>query len=418
MPSTAARTLGILSAVAAAIALPQAADAGRRSVTVRLPPFDVAAGQNREICTYVPIPTRRPLEVSEVRIRHQGGTPEFGTHHMIVFAHLGNPADVENIEKKVVDDVACLNAGTGNPADLQLLATAQTVRSRQPMPKGTALHLEPVSVGRGDRKVVGLLLNSHWINGGVTPGRARAKIKLVFSKRRKVKRPLNPIFEATANAFLDVPPGETGEVSWSWGPGLPSFAGTFFGGGLENPSGPACVSMLVSHMHERGRLFTIDLVDRDGGRTRLYENVAYDNPPTLNLGPLLVEPGQTLEYRCLHDNASDVRLGCEEEVGVTPGESILDRIGESGLDLSDLGGIGFDSPSQATTGAAKHCTQAGPTPTECPPTDPEFPGRTFTGNCVPANLVFGFRSYDDMCIMPGYYYDADPDAPPGEACRL
>jgi hypothetical protein len=50
--------------------------------------------------------------------------------------------------------------------------------------------------------------------------------------------------------------------------------------------------------------------------------------------------------------------------------------------------------------------------------DPDRPTRSLTGNCVPANLVFGFLSEDDMCILPGYYYDANPDAPAGKECEL
>ena len=56
-----------------------------------------------------------------------------------------------------------------------------------------------------------------------------------------------------------------------------------------------------------------------------------------------------------------------------------------------------------TTGAAKRCE----TDADCPATDPAYPGRSFTGKCVPANLVFGFTSDDDMCIMPGAWYPAN-----------
>src|SRR5205814_545882 len=79
--------------------------------------------------------------------------------------------------------------------------------------------------------------------------------------------------------------------------------------------------------------------------------------------------------------------------GEAPGRSILDQ---------------FAARKNITGGAAKRCTQAGPDAAECPASDPAFPDRTFTGNCVEANLVFGFTSDDDMCILPGAYYDWDP----------
>jgi hypothetical protein len=37
---------------------------------------------------------------------------------------------------------------------------------------------------------------------------------------------------------------------------------------------------------------------------------------------------------------------------------------------------------------------------------------------VRANLVFGGSADDDMCILPGGYYDPNPDAPPGSECDV
>ena len=68
--------------------------------------------------------------------------------------------------------------------------------------------------------------------------------------------------------------------------------------------------------------------------------------------------------------------------------------------------------------AAKPCTTPGPDQAECPATDPAHPGRSFTGNCVEARLVFGFTSHDEMCILPGTFYDGNPDAAPGHECDL
>jgi Tol biopolymer transport system component len=38
-----------------------------------------------------------------------------------------------------------------------------------------------------------------------------------------------------------------------------------------------------------------------------------------------------------------------------------------------------------------------------------------TGRCVPANLVFGFTSDDEMCIMPGVYYELEAQTGGGQA---
>ena len=383
--------------LAVPLAHPELALARRGAMTVHVPPFDVPALHNREICTFVPLRVHKPMDISEIVIVNQGGSEGFTSHHLIVYAYQANLQALVPSAGKVVDDAACLKLGSGDPRALQIVATSQSVSSRQRMPPGTALRIEPQS-GAGRRPVIGLVLNSHWINGTDTVKRARATVKIVLANPRTVKRQLKPIFEAVASGLIDVPPGKTARESWDWGPGIFDFGGFF--GGTTNPTGPACVTMLISHMHRRGILFTEDLVAADGTETRLYSNTVYSDPPTLNLSPpMLIRPGEKIHYECTHDNATDPKLGCEEQAGVAPGRPVIQTF-----------------PS--LTGAAKRCGTPGPDPTECPATDPAYPGRAFTGNCVQANLVFGFNSDDDMCIMPGYYYDADPAAPAGHECDL
>ena len=108
--------------------------------------------------------------------------------------------------------------------------------------------------------------------------------------------------------------------------------------------------------------------------------------PYSNSGCLGYATGQHVSnngrnYTCTNDNGvtRPVRLGCEETPGVAPGRSI-----------AELGG--------ALGGAARPCK-----------TDADCSGFG-TGRCVPANLVFGYLADDDMCIMPGLYYDCPGDA--------
>jgi hypothetical protein len=395
------RSRGLLaSLVLLALASPALA---RRTVAVNIPGFDVPANGNREICVLVTVPVKDAMDIGEVLIRNRGAGGGFATHHMIVYAYGGDLDAVAGDIGRVVDDTACLDFGGGDPTKLGIVATSQAIKHREPIPAGTALRLQPGTL-RG-RKTIGLVLNSHWINGESRPHRARVAVKLVKARPSSVKRPLLPIFEVFANGMLQVPPGETRDVGFWWGPGGADL-GRFLGG-ASSPTGPACVTMLIGHMHRRGTLFTADLVDRDGNRRRLYENTRYADPPAVRFGsPLLVREGDRIEYRCTHDNASDPRLGCEEEAGVTPGLSVIDVIVQRGF-------------SGNVDGSAKLCTTPGDDPGECPPgPDPANPSRVFTGRCVPANLVFGFLSEDDMCILPGYYYDADPAAAPGEECAL
>src|SRR5262249_48497716 len=395
------RHCALALALVATLAAPALA---RRSYTVRVPAFQVPAAHNREICVFVPLKgSKKTLDIGEVRIINRGGTPLFATHHLIVYAYHGSPDSVPGLGGKVIDDTACLNFGSGNPADLQIVATSQGPDTRWVTPTGTALELQP-DTGSSGEKVIGLVLNSHWINGDSVPHMARAKVTLVTRKAKEVKRQLKPIFEVVANGFIDVPPGAKREVGWTWGPGRANLGGVL--GGSGHPPGPACGTMLARPMPKRGPLFTTPVRPPAGPKTQLYANTQYTDPPAKNfVPPMLVSPGEHLEYRCTHDNATNMKLGCEEQAGQTPGLAVSSLI----LKYRDFTHL---------DGAAKNCTHPGPDPDECPATDPDpkYAGRTFTGNCVPANLVFGFTSEDDMCILPGYYYDADPSAPPGQEC--
>ena len=379
----------------------------RRTYTVKVPTFEVPAGQNREICVFVPISAKQDIDLGEIRIANRiadgGSRTTFATHHLIVYSYRG-PLDA--VQAGVVkDDKACLSFGRGRPSDLAIVATSQGVNSRWVTPKGTALKLAPEMDPAG-RPVVGLVLNSHWINGDTKPRRARAKVTLITRKPKEVVRELKPIFEVVANGFIDVPPGQVRKVGWDWGPGRPDL-GAFLGGSGYPEGKGACVTMLIGHTHKRGTLFTADLIDTGGNRSRLYEQTDYSDPRArLFSPPIYVTSGERIAYECTHDNATHPRLGCEEQPGVAPGKDVLAEL-TSGV-------ASFANPS----GAAKLCSAEGPDTAECPPTDPAYPGHTYTGNCVQANLVFGFTSEDDMCILPGYYYDANPDAAPGQECTL
>lgn len=395
----AALVLGLLLAPGAALA--------RRSMTVTTKKFEIPPKTNREVCIYVPLPAKTDLDVREIQMRHQGGKGSFASHHLILYAYTGDLAGVEGVKGQPIDDTACLNFGDRDPANLRIVATAQGPNSRQPMPSGTALKLRTLPGAGKVKNAVGLVVNSHWINGDTRPRKGRAKIKLLLAKPADVKKTLQPIFEVIANGGIRVPPGKVQEVGFQWAPGTGGIGnlGTFLGG-TQPPDGPACVTWLIGHMHERGTLFTADLVRQDGSRQRLYTNTQYADPPSVAFDPpLYVGVGDRIEYRCTHDNAAQPRLGCEEVAGEAPGRSVTELI------LQNRGFTDVD-------GSAKICTVEGSNPGECPTTDPAFPGKTFTGNCVPANLVFGFRSWDEMCILPGYYFEADPAAPPEQACVL
>src|SRR6185295_9932896 len=106
---------------------------------------------------------------------------------------------------------------------------------------------------------------------------------------------------------------------------------------------PQSIFMLSSHQHQRGVRFS---AWRSDG-SKLFDNLDWSHPPTLRYDPpLVLRPGDYIEYECEHDN------------GVT---RTVRRCGDSPYD--------------------RNCT----------------PGE-------PITLRFGVTSVDDMCLLVGAYY--------------
>ena len=380
------RRLALVLAVATAAALATAPPAdARRTIKLRVPRFVVQPHTDREVCTFVRVPMKKPLDLGASVIDNVGGGSSFTTHHFLMWVYEGTDIDRFPPKGRLVDSKACLDFGPADTNRRTLIGGAQQPRLETRLPDGLAYQIKPTL--SGGQSVAGIILNSHWINGGDTPQKAAVKITLMAAPKHSVRQFLLPVFDVVANGFLNVPPMEQKSVSWAWRPG-----GTDFGGGLGGgayPTGPACVVALTSHMHKRGALFTIDFLDgstavecADKGTTCLTATDYADPPQVAFNPPLLVNVGQGLRYTCTHDNGVDgrpIKMGCEEQPGVTPGVDAATAL---------FSGHG-------TTGAAKRCA-----------TDADCTGFG-TGKCVPANLVFGFTSDDDMCIMPGAWYPAN-----------
>ena len=363
----------------------------RRTVTLRVPKFDVPARSDREVCTFVALPADKPLDVAGALVANVGIRGDFTTHHFLLWAYEGKDLASFPPKGELVDSKACLDFGPTDTNQRTLIAGSQSPTLRTKLRKGLAQQIKPTVDGAG-KSQIGLILNSHWINGSDRTQRASVRIKLYSAKPHSVRQYLLPLFDVIANGFIRVAPHEVKTETWTWKPGGFDF-GVGLGGGVV-PTGPACVVGITSHMHKRGKLFTVDFMEGASPTTRLLETETYSDPPQVNFPePMLVTSDQGLKYTCTHDNGvtTPVKLGCEEQPGVAPGVDAVTAF---------LSG-------RTTQGAAKRCSAVGPAPTECPSTDPAYPDRHFTGNCVEANLVFGFTSDDDMCILPGAFYPAN-----------
>jgi hypothetical protein len=429
------RALALWSSLLVALLL-LASPAAARVLTLKFPRFTVPPHTDREVCNFVRLPGKKPMDIGGTIIHNTGGTEGFVSHHFLMWTYQGQSAATFPARSQIQNGEACLDFGPADRDNRLLIAGSQSVLQKQLLPAGLAQRLEPVD--ENGKPIIGLILNSHWINSSDRPHDASVKIK-VFPARGKTKRFVQPIFDVFANAFLKVPPGTetpTRPVDWSPNPnavacGTPG--GSPLGGGCV-PRGPACIVMLTAHMHKRGKLFTIDFLDGQNPARNVFRTESYSDPGIKifdgqhgNPPPLLITPGQKLEYSCTHDNGATpdtpMKLGCQEVIPQEGMPCAADSdcgppfgICASGTCTNVPGRSSLEAlrSHEGFSGAAKRCT----TDADCPASDAAYPDRQFTGKCVPANLVFGFTSDDDMCIMPGAYYDANLAAPAGQECNL
>ena len=378
-----------------------------RVLRLRFPGIEVPAGGNIEACAFVRLSRTTPFDLGrwEMKTRGRGIT----TLHAIVYLYRGARAD--EFPADPVASRGCLDLGPPDRDQRQMIAAISTPSGRGTLPAGVALRLAPVtSAPGGVPDVLGVLLDMNWQNAGTRPRRASARVLLRRAAKGTVRRIAQPLSDRTAELGLNVPPDQTGSTETSTAalnaarPGEPPVRDAWM------PPVDACVFTLAPQMHKRARFFGADLVGADGmvrnppggtqnpfepGRTHLYAALDYTDPGLRTFAPaLFVGAGESIHYHCRHDNgvARAGRFGCEETAGTPPG-----------VPLGLPGGH-----------AAKPCAS----PLDCPPNDPTFPGRSFTGACVPANLVAGTTPDDEVCRVTGVWYDAAPGATSDLACDV
>lgn len=376
-----------------------------KALKLRFPKVVIPAGAAVELCAFVRIPLATAFDTDSYEIRHRGVGRGLSLAHFLVYAYQGD--DLSGFDSdQVVSSRACLDLGPADRDARQLVASGAAARSRGQLPSGTAFRFTPAG---GDR-AIGFVLDADFLNGSGKTRTASSQVVLHRARPGSVKRVLQPILERTAEQALLVPPGEVrstevATAAWNaahigqpilrdaWGPGLATL-------GAPAPSGDACVLRLSGHFHKRSRFFGVDFVDGEGtvvpssgianpfepGRKHLFGTADYTDPGELRpTPPRLVRTGESLHFGCWVDNGvgAPPRLGCEESDGVVPGTVRID------------GGA-----------PAKPCPATGTSPAACPATDPAYPGRSFTGRCVEADVVAGTSPDDEVCQLAGFYYDA------------
>jgi len=346
-----------------ALASPVVAAAAPRTLTVRFPRTVVEPGRNVERCVFVRLPIDGPFDLASWEIVQQGaGGAGVATNHFLVYLYTGERAG-EFPSKQVVDSRACLDLGPADRDARQVIVSGGAPRSTGVLPPGLALPLAATAATPGaPRDAVGILLDANWVNGSTRRRAVSARVVLRRAAPGSVRRRLTPILARDAEAGILVPPFQLGPSQGRW-----------------RPPGDVCLYDVTGKMHRRGRFFAVqarDAADRpraplDGlrnaftGGPTLFGSPDYTDPGLRRFAPrgLPLAGGESLAYECWHENGDrlPLRLGCEETPGMPPG-----------------------APGVPAASCRPGC------------------------DCVPANVVAGTTSDDEVCGLAGFYYDAAP----------
>src|SRR5437867_12560504 len=87
------RALAVTVAVAAML-LVLALPAGAKVLNLRFPRFIVPPHSDREVCNFVRLPGKKPMDIAGTVIRNVGGKEGFVSHHFLMWAYQGTNAAV------------------------------------------------------------------------------------------------------------------------------------------------------------------------------------------------------------------------------------------------------------------------------------------------------------------------------------
>lgn len=406
------RFLSTLVLVVVALACASAADAGKKQKTIRLKvgPFPVEAQRNREICKAFVVDGVPNMQVVVAEARSKVSKKGLvGSHHLVVYGYTGDSAN--GFPQAIVDSPGCTEFGpvdffrkkvflSGSGGEFVKGNWSTTTVS---MPGDLALVMPNVS--EDPTKAV-IVVNSHYFNGADQNGKGLVKVKIKLVPLEPHKRIVRQVIDTTASRAIAVPPNAQRDVSATWQADGAANDDSDYG---YNPSGDVCIFTLSTHMHERGTRFVVDYESDDNGfclDDGNPEDCLLDWPDYLHPGtairPLLgaqrgllkaytAENGfPRIRYQCTHANGTGgrpLKMGCEDVAGEAPGMSWEDA---EALGISAL---------------ESHADPCGLDGANCG-------GRA----CVPANLVFGPLSEDEMCILTAFVYDPLPGVEPERAC--
>ena len=381
-------------------------------IKLKLGPFKIEANRDREVCQALKVPGVAGLEVSHwearSRLSNRGVT---GSHHLVLYGYSGT--DSTKFPAGLEDDPGCSGFGPPDFFKARVFLSGSGGENRvgkwsvqAASYPGKLAQVMPSS--KDDPTNSWVVINSHYFNNAPKPAQGLVKLKLWLKPLEAGKRVVRQVIQGDASKGIMLPPGTKSD------PANNPIASAWRADGAENdqteggknPSGDVCIFNLATHMHKRGTRFLIQYAENDQVETTL------DWSDWLHAGVVLIPslgpisspvneraPGLLRAYTA--ENAfPEIRYSCEMANGVGDREEKMGCQETAGV----VPGVPWDGIGDGTGGHAKPC---GKDAANCD-------GQP----CVPANLVFGPLSDDDMYILTATVYDPLPGVPPDQACRF
>ncbi len=402
----------VLVAIVMCLGGPAAAKRTEKVLRLKLGPFAIEAQRDREVCQAVHVKGLAGLEIASwvaaSRVSHGGHT---ASHHLVLYGYQGS--DSSKFPSNLVDDPGCAGFGPADFFKERVFLSGSGGESTNGKWSVTGASwpgdlAQVMPAAKDDPGNSWLVINSHYFNDAQKVGKGLVKLTLKLRPLDPRKRVIRQVIHGDASRGIMLPPDTKSDPAAN--PITSALrangAVNYTTEGGHNPTGDVCIFNLSTHMHKRGTRFLIQYAESGDVETTLDWHDWLHPGISLfpGLTPITADPADRypallraytaengfpeVRYTCEMANGVDGRdekMGCQQTPGIVPG-------------------IAWDGVADPTTTHAQPC---GKDAANC------------GGNpCVPANLVFGPLSDDDMCILTATVYDPIPGAAPADACRF
>jgi hypothetical protein len=245
----------------------------RRGFQMRMTPFVVLPGGDREGCEYRVTPNRKAMDVTEFQLQV---TP--GAHHFVVWEYLGKEHNPADFWKGIQYAAGCVGLGPSFFSNANLFGM-MTVARRFQLPPGVAIRLEPHAA---------IYPDLHLHNYSTAPMMAEAVFNLIPARKGTVRHHA----QALTIGFpkIDIPALGSASLTGEWRTSV----------GMN-------LVQLSTHQHHRGTGMSIRHLDAAGGDMgELVTSADWEHPDVRAFPEVMhLSAGEGLRFTCDWTNPDD-----------------------------------------------------------------------------------------------------------------